>query len=174
MIRALTILVVLLLAVQARAQVYTVGKDGRARPGPGLTKSEQATLLPALRAVTDDDPDLFTSFSAFEEPLSERSKPAIVAISHKDCDRHSNCTFLVFRKLGSADVLLLDEAAADWDFKDSRHHGYRDIVLTYYMGYRQQISTWQFDGRLYLMSTCTCWTGYGTPDVKLIGPCGTP
>ena len=145
----------LLFGMLAVGQVLTVGPGGRVHRTSALTKSERAILLPALQdSVGDHNPDLLASFSIFEEPLSRTGIQAIIAISVKNCGVHGNCPFLVFRQKGSVDVPILNSVAGDWDLKDTRHHTYRDIVLTNYQGIHQVITTWQFDGQTYRVSTC--------------------
>jgi hypothetical protein len=128
-----------------------------------LSAKERAMLLPALQAATGaQQADLLRSFTVFELPLAAKGEPAIVAISRIDCGVHPNCGFFVFRQQNSVDVPILNSVAGDWDTKDSRHHGYRDIVLTNYQGVRKVIATWQFDGKRYRVNACVEQAANGT------------
>lgn len=172
MIKAATVVALLLLAFPAAPQVLTVGRDGRTRPSATLTAREKAVLLPALRDATGDASANLASFSVFQEPLSNTGTPAIVAISLKDCGAHHDCPFLVFRKAGSVEIPLLSSVAGDWDLKETRHHGYRDIALTNYEGVQKLVYIWRFDGHKYRVSACTDRTADGAPQSLPLSQCG--
>ncbi len=171
--RRFTIAALAMSGLFAVAQVLTVSPDAHVRASTGLTKSEQARLLPALQSATGDDrPDLLNSFRAYKESLAKTGTPAIIAISAKDCGVHSNCPFLVLLQHGSADVLILNSVAGDWNLKDTRHHGFRDIILTNYQGIRQLVSTWLYDGQSYRVSACMDRTSDGAQHETPAVQCG--
>jgi hypothetical protein len=174
MTRPLTICAAFLMGISSGAQVLTISPIDHARWTSKLTENERLILLPALQEATGEhNADVLKLFSAFEVPLSKADAPVIVATSIKDCGNHGNCEFLVFRKQTAAYVPILDSIAGDWDLKDTRHHGYRDIVLTDYQGAHWIISTWEYDGRRYHVSACTERTTDGTQDQKPLRVCGS-
>jgi hypothetical protein len=135
-------------------QIYTVGKGGHPQVSQ-LSHAQKAVLVPALQDATGDHrTDILRSFTVFEAPLSNTEPAAIIAISVSvGCGVDPNCEFLVFRQRGKKDVPILNDVAGDWDLKNTRHHGYRDLVLTNYQGMHTAVSVWQYDGRRYCMSS---------------------
>ena len=149
-----TRLAVLIVSLFSFAQVFTVGRTAHS----GLSKlspAQKAVLAPALRDATGDHAtNIFRSFTVYEVALSNTDSPAIVALSvDVGCGVNPNCEFLVFRQQGKQDVPILNDAAGDWDFTSTRHHGYRDLVLTNYQGVHTIVSIWQYDGHRYCMSS---------------------
>lgn len=149
-----TQIAVLVVTLFSFAQVFTVGASRHSHLSK-LSLAQNAVLAPALRDATGDDaPNILRSFTVYEVPLSDTDPPAIVALSvDVGCGVNPNCEFLVFRQQGKKDVPILNDVAGDWDFKSTRHHGYRDLVLTNYQGVHTLTSVWQYDGQRYCMSS---------------------
>jgi len=155
-IRFARVLLVVALATPARLpQIVTVAPDGATRISR-LSAAQKAILLPAIQDATGDhSPDLLQAYSVFPEPLTAKGPPAILAISTKvGCGVNPNCIFLVFRQEHDKDVLILDSVAGAYALKENGHHGYRDIVLTNYMGIHSEVDRWCYDGRQYRMEAC--------------------
>ncbi|MGB6745003.1 MAG: hypothetical protein WBE38_15250 [Terracidiphilus sp.] len=149
-----TRIAVLVVSLSCSAQVFTVGRAGHGHMSE-LSPEQKAILAPALQDVTGEHaPNILRSFTVYTVPLSRTDAPAIIAISvYVGCGVNPNCEFLVFRQDGDKDTLILQDVAGDWDLNSTRHHGYRDLVLTNYQGVRTVLSVWQFDGRRYCMSS---------------------
>lgn len=174
MTRPLTIFAAVVMGISSRAQVLTISPNDHARWTSKLTENDRILLLPALQDATGEhNADVLKLFSAFKVPLSKADAPVIVATSIKDCGMHGNCEFLVFRKQAAVYVPILDSIAGDWDLKDTRHHGYRDIDLTDYQGAHWIISTWEYGGRRYHVSACIERATDGTQDQKPLEQCGS-
>ncbi len=164
----------LLLAATCLSQVLTVAPNGKSRT-VGLTEEQKAILLPALQNATGDhSPNLLNTYTAFPEPLAKKELPAIIAISVVvGCGAsHPNCIFLVFRQENGNDIPILNSVAGDYDLQDSRHHGYRDIVLKNYQGIHTMISQWQYDGTQYHVHTCEDSTSDGKHQNAPLNQCG--
>jgi len=146
--------IAILISLLSSAQILTVGNGGHPQVSK-LSLAQKAVLVPALRDATGDQAtNILRSFTVYEAQLSDTEPPAIIAISvDVGCGVHPNCEFLVFRQQGKKDVPILNDVAGDWDLKDTRHHGYRDLVLTNYQGVHTVVSVWQYDGHRYCMSS---------------------
>jgi hypothetical protein len=146
----------LIFSLGCSAQVFTVDRAGHGQMSE-LSSAQKAVLAPALQDATGEHtPDILRSFTVYAVPLSNKDAPAIVAISVEvGCGVNPNCEFLLFRQDGNKDTLILSDVAGDWDFNSTRHHGYRDLVLTNYQGVHTVLSVWQFDGHRYCMSSQT-------------------
>lgn len=167
-----TIFALLMIGVLSGAQVLTVGPNGHSRWQSKLTEKERALLVPALQSATGEyGPGLLKLYTAFEVPLSRTGAPGIVAISD-EISPQGNSAFLVFRQKSAAYVPILNTVAGAWDLKDTRHQGYRDIVLTNYQGVQQMISTWEFDGRQYHVTGCIQRTTDGAQREQPLNRCG--
>lgn len=169
--------VALLFATACIPQVLTIDPRGIPQSSTPLSKAAKAALLPALQGATGEHrPDLLRDFSAFAEPLALKGPPAIIAISNSvksGCGYgNPNCIFLVFRQTRNADVLILDSVAGDFNFRDSRHNGYRDNILTNYQGMRSVVSVWRYDGRRYAVHDCTEKTSGGGETALEPDKCG--
>jgi hypothetical protein len=163
----------LIFSLGCSAQVFTVGRAGHGRMSE-LSSAQKAVLAPALQDATGEHtPDILRSFTVYAVPLSNKDAPAIVAVS-VDLGRgvHPNCEFLVFRQDGNKDILILSDVAGDWDFNSTRHHGYRDLVLTNYQGVHTVLSVWQFDGHRYCMRSQTDRSTDGTRAQLPVNRCG--
>lgn len=158
-----TQIAVLVVSLLVSAQVFTVGRAGHSHVSK-LSPAQKAVLAPALRDATGDQTtNILASFTVYEVPLADKEPPAIIAISVEvGCGANPNCEFLVFRQLGKKDIPILNDVAGDWDFKSTRHHGYRDLVLTNYQGVHTVLSLWQYDGHRYCMSSQTDRTSDGS------------
>jgi hypothetical protein len=163
----------LIVPLGCSAQVYTVGRTGHGHMSE-LSPAQKAILTPALRDATGErTPDILRSFTVYAVPLSDQGAPAIIAISvDVGCGVNPNCEFLVFRQDGNKDILILNDVAGDWDFKSTRHHGYRDLVLTNYQGVHTVLSVWQFDGHRYCMTSQTDRSTDGTQTQRPVNGCG--
>ena len=150
----LTRIAILITSLLSSAQILTVGNAGHPRVSR-LSPAQTAALVPALQDATGDHTtNILRSFAVYEAPLSDTEPQAIIAISvGVGCGVNPNCEFLVFRQQGKKDVLILNAVAGDWDFKNTRHHGYRDLVLTNYQGVHTVVSVWRYDGHRYCMSS---------------------
>ncbi|HUN83516.1 MAG TPA: hypothetical protein VMU48_04015 [Terracidiphilus sp.] len=146
--------IAILISLLSSAQILTVGNGGHPQVSK-LSSAQKAVLVPALRDATGDHAtNILRSFTVYEAPLSDTEPPAIIAISvDVGCGVSPNCEFLVFRQQGKKDVPILNDVAGDWDLKNTRHHGYRDLVLTNYQGVHTVVSIWQYDGHRYCMSS---------------------
>ena len=170
----LTRIAVLTVSLVSSAQVLTVGKAGHSSMSK-LSPAQKAVLAPALRHATGNHTtNILRSFTVYEVPLSDKEPPAIIAISvDVGCGVNPNCEFLVFRQLGEKDVPILNDVAGDWDFKSTRHHGYRDLVLTNYQGVHAVLSVWQYDGHRYCMSSQTDRANDGSQTQLSVNRCGS-
>jgi len=146
--------IAILISLLSSAQILTVGNGGHPQVSK-LSPAQKAVLAPALRDATGDQArNILRSFTVYEAKLSDTEPPAIIAISvDVGCGVNPNCEFLVFRQQGKKDVPILNDVAGGWDLKDTRHHGYRDLVLTNYQGVHTVVSIWQYDGHRYCMSS---------------------
>jgi len=164
---------VVIVSLSCSAQVFTVGRTGHGHMSE-LSPKQKAILVPALREATGEHaPDILGSFTVYAVPLSHTDAPAIIAISvGMGCGVNPNCEFLIFRQDGSKDTLILQDVAGDWDMNGTRHHGYRDVVLTNYQGVHTVLSVWQFDGRRYCMSSQTDRSSDGTQKQLPVNRCG--
>jgi hypothetical protein len=161
----------LIIACGCAAQVLTVGPGGKNQIS-SLTEKQKATLLTALQDATGEDrPDLLREYTVFPEPLAKQGPPAIIAIS-SHMGANADSSYLIFRQQGDSDVPILDSVAGDYDLRDSRHHGYLDIVLTNYQGVHWIVSVWQFDGQQYRVSKCTEKSTDGTQKERPASQCG--
>lgn len=169
-----TRIAVLVAFLFSSAQVFTVGRAGHSHMSR-LSSAQKAVLVPALQDATGDHTtNILHSFSVFQVPLSEKGPPAVIAISvDVGCGVNPNCEFLVFRQLGEKDVPILNDVAGDWDFKSTRHHGYRDLVLTNYQGVHAVLSVWQYDGHRYCMSSQTDRASDGSQTQLSVNCCGS-
>lgn len=167
-----TQIAVLVVSLSCSAQVFTVGRTRHSHMSK-LSPAQKAVLAPALRDATGDrTTNILGSFSVYEVPLSDKEPPAIIAISvGVGCGANPNCEFLVFRQLGKKDVPILNDVAGDWDFKSTRHHGYRDLVLTNYQGVHTIFSVWQYDGHRYCMSSQTIRASDGSQTQLPVNRC---
>jgi hypothetical protein len=164
-------LAALALARGGATQVLTVKPDGAVHT-TALTPRQEAILATALEGATGEaGPNLLSEYQAFPLPLGPGNAAAIVAIS-MHYGANADSAFMIFRQEKDQDVLILNSVAGDYDFRDVRHHGYRDMVLTNYMGVHQMVSVWRFDGEHYQVARCTEKTA-GGPDSELPpGRCG--
>lgn len=169
----LTRIAVLVVFLFSSAQVFTVGSAGHSHMSK-LSPAQKAVLAPALRDVTGHHTtNILRSFTVYEVPLSDKEPPAIIAISvDVGCGVNPNCEFIVFRQLGKKDVPILNDVAGDWDLKNTRHHGYRDLELTNYQGVHTVLSIWQYDGLRYCMSSQTDRATDGSQKQLPVNRCG--
>lgn len=91
-------------------------------------------------------------FTTFTEPLAKHGPPAIFAIPIPTGPGND---ISVFRQDQGRDLLILRASARDWQLLNSRHSGFRDILLKAYMGIDHMVSIWRYDGHRYRVATCT-------------------
>lgn len=154
-----------LLTEAATAQVLIVGPKGPVG-WDRLSSHEMGRLAEALG---EPRKSVLQDYTVYHEPLAETGPESIIAVS-THFGANPNSGFLVFRQTPRRDVLILFAAAGDWKILASRHHQYRDLVLTEYEGVHRFVTRLQFDGQQYRAATCTEFTQEGAESRET--PCG--